>query len=104
MYGAPAWAAGRLEVISQMGGKLYPQGGCSHGLDRRTMGSDRAPHRRVATTGRRAGTALAQQPRSAEWHLVDPADRSPVGGSAGAVSSVPDLPSPLPALDSRRDV
>jgi hypothetical protein len=60
-----------------------------------------AAHRRAALTSRRTGTAVAQQPRGAQRDLVDPAGRSAVGRSAGALATVPDLPLPLPTLGAR---
>ena len=96
---------GVLQAISQIGGTLHPTGGCnSHGSDGRPIEGVGTNHRRVATTGRRTWTALARQPRGTERYFVDPADWGALGGSAGTISPVPDLPSSVPTLGSCGDL
>lgn len=62
------------------------------------MGADRPADSDSPAPARWAGTALAGSPRGAQWPLVD----SPLGGAVarltGAVSALPDVPSPFPAV------
>jgi hypothetical protein len=62
------------------------------------MGSDRALLAQADAPQRRSGVPVAGEPRRTQWHPVGLTDRRPVGGLAGPVSVVPDLPSAVPAL------
>ena len=62
------------------------------------MGADRSADSHSPAPTRWEGTALAGQPRGAQWHIGD----SPFGGAVarltGAVSALPDVSSPFPAV------
>ena len=62
------------------------------------MGAHRSPDSHAPPPARWAGAALAGQPRGSQWDTLD----SPLGGAVarltGAVSVIPDVPSPFPAV------
>ena len=62
------------------------------------MGAHRPADSQPAAPARWAGAALAGQPRGVEWDLVDSPLRGAVAGLTGAISPIPDVPSPLPAV------
>lgn len=78
--------------------------------DARTLGSQRqtvvgfGAYAAADTTPGRTWASLARDPCGLKWRAVGAGNRSPVAGVTGQVSSIPDLPSSLPAMGAGRQV
>ena len=58
----------------------------------------------AGTTQGWARASLARYPCGFEWRLMGTGDRSPVARAAPQISPVPDMPSPVPTVGTRRQV
>jgi transposase len=65
------------------------------------MGSDWALPAQADAPQRRSRSPAAGEPSRAQWHPVDPENWRPVGGPAGPLSVVSNLPPALSAVDAR---
>src|ERR1051325_1493350 len=71
-------------------------------MNRRTMDYSPTVDSRTAPAGRWPRPSLARHPRGAQWGALDFAFGGALARFTRALSPVPNLPSPLPAVGARR--
>lgn len=75
-----------------------------YGTNKRTVATRRATNTSTPTQTQRSWTAAEACTRSSQWNPLDFKNRSTMERSATEVSTVPDLPSPLPAMEQIRSI